>query len=148
MIISASVLGCIGINKKVDTSWFLENELDEEVEIEAYFRHSDSPSSALESGAYTLAPLEKVRLYRTTITPKNDSYSSSGVLSYFFEIDGVDSLVMVFEGNKSLSYDRTETPPLDSLNPLNYNTPTSTWELEAGNGFVFKIGRQHKEAAN
>ena len=150
------LVGCT--DDKWRETWVLENLLDEEVKITIMSSKeiAELDSRGYSAASYTLTPKETVVLQATTVFGQDAPPSAHGVLRSFFQsispvISG-DSMVLEFNNEKYLHFKVDDIFPQSPLNPYNSNSTTSAWtttELEKDNYEVrFKIGRQHKEAAN
>ena len=147
------LVGCT--DDKWRETWVLENLLDEEVKITvlrtSYGASLDSRGFA--PVEYTLPPSQSVILLSYSVTERDPQISAlTAFHSFFPEAISTDSMVMEFNNGKYLHFKVEDVFPQDPLNPYNSNSTTSRWtttELEEDVYEVrFKIGRQHKEAAN
>jgi len=132
-------------------TFILENQLEEEVLIEGYYIPPNFPNQQIEKGEYNIAPNEEVRLFDSAFSDQDGPLSSSNALRIFLSIQGIDSLVMIFENDKHISF--TQKNLADSKNPLippfQDITGWSTTELERRTfEYRFIINEGHKQAAN
>ncbi|MCO6358971.1 hypothetical protein [Roseivirga pacifica] len=147
------LVGCT--DDKWRETWVLENLLDEEVKITvlrtSYRASLDSRGFAPVS--YRLPSKQSKVLLSYSVTAQDPQISAlTAFHSFFTEAISTDSMIIEFNDGKLLHFTVPEEEPLDPLNPYNSNSTTSAWtttELEEDVYEVrFKIGRQHKEAAN
>jgi hypothetical protein len=147
LLILLSTYGC---NDNCDEVFVMENLLEENVKIEGYYIPFDFPISPIEKGEFIVTKEEVFLLYKRPCA-KNEEPSSFNALRVSLNIQGLDSLVFIFEDSSYLSY--TQNDRLDAKNPmLGPFGDISGWSCEnVGNDTyqcTFRISEAHKAAAS
>jgi hypothetical protein len=146
-----SLLPLFGCNdNSYDGIFVMGNLLDERVIIEGYYIPFDFPTRPMEKGELILEKKESLLLYQSSYDDRVEP-SAFNALRVFLEIQGMDSVVFIFEDNTHLSYNSNNI--LDSKNPiLGPIGDISGWaHKEVGKDsyqFTFRISEAHKAAAN
>tara|TARA_A100000171_G_scaffold20858_1_gene19255 strand:+ start:2056 stop:2547 length:492 start_codon:yes stop_codon:yes gene_type:complete len=141
---------CRPTGNSYDQKWLLENELNENITIEAYYIPPPGSGFPAKTDQYQLKAKEVLFLHQGVVSAASHSIEGLAHFAFFrfFDVNAMDSLVLKFSNNKHLSFTPDQYNPLNPLNDSKNSTAWVTVDIgESEFESVFKLTQAHKDAA-